>query len=144
MDQIFTLAELPKVAKKLARLVKPGDVVALSGELAAGKTTLTSALLKALGYDGQVASPTFVIERRYPLVRSSKIKEVVHLDFYRLTPEQIGQLDWSETIGSTGTLTLIEWPERVTGQLPPQTKNIKLEIIDDQTRRLTFSENPLN
>lgn len=136
----YSLNELPLIAKKLIRHVKTGDIVALSGDLAAGKTTLTAALLEALGYDGHVASPTFVLERRYPL-RKSKITEVIHLDFYRLDKEQIGSVDWQDTVGQTGTLTLIEWPERVATLLPPQTKTIKLEIIDGQTRRLTLSEN---
>lgn len=135
----FTLKQLPQIVKKLQRLIKQGDIVALSGPLAAGKTTLVVALLGAYGYDGYVASPTFVIERRYPL-RTGKIKEVLHLDFYRLNEEQIGSLDWLDNAGEPGTLTLIEWPERVTSLLPKKTKSIKLEIINDQTRRLTFSE----
>ena len=141
MTQEFSLKQLPTMAKRLARSLKAGDVVALSGELAAGKTTLTAAILEALGYDGHVASPTFVIERRYPL-KKSKIREVIHLDFYRLNSDQIGSLDWLDNAGAPGTLTLIEWPERVQNQLPPKTKTIKLEIIDGQTRRLTLTENP--
>lgn len=136
----FNIQQLPQLAKKLKRLIKTGDVVALSGPLAAGKTTLVAALLEGFGYDGHVASPTFVIERRYPL-KYGKINEVLHLDFYRLSSEQIGSLDWLDNAGEKGTLTLIEWPERVADQLPPKTKTIKLEIINDKTRRLTFSEN---
>ncbi len=143
MEASFTLKELPVIAKKLARLVGPGDIIALSGPLAAGKTTLTAALLSELGFDGHVASPTFVIERRYPLKRS-KISEVIHLDFYRLGTDQIGSLDWLDTAGQPGTLTLIEWPERVAQQLPPQTKTIKLEIVNGQTRHLTFTKNSTN
>lgn len=135
----FNLQQLPVVAKKLKRLIKSGDVIALSGPLAAGKTTLTSSLLEALGYNGHVSSPTFVIERRYPL-KGGKINEVLHLDFYRLSSEQIGSLDWLDNAGEKGTLTLIEWPERVAGLLPAKTKTITLEIINDKTRRVTFSE----
>jgi tRNA threonylcarbamoyladenosine biosynthesis protein TsaE len=136
----FSMREIETVAKKLLRLTKDGDIIALSGPLAAGKTTLVSALLAAYGYSGHVASPTFVIERRYRLSKG-KIKEVLHLDFYRLSPEQLDSLDWLDNIGEAGTLALIEWPERVADQLPSKTKTIKLEIINDQTRRLTFSEN---
>lgn len=137
----YSIKELPIVAKKLARQLKPGDIVAFSGELAAGKTTLIAALLKVLGYDDHVASPTFVIERRYPLKTAAAINEVVHLDFYRLTEKQLGSFDWQETIGNPKTLTLIEWPERVGRLLPAQTKTIKLKAIDDQTRVLTTSKN---
>lgn len=135
----FNQDQLPQVAKKLIRQIKSGDVVALSGPLAAGKTTLVAALVQALGYTGHVASPTFVLERRYPL--TSGAKEVLHLDFYRLSAEQIGSLDWLDTVGQPDTITFIEWPERVADQLPARTKSITLEIVNEKTRRLTFSEN---
>jgi tRNA threonylcarbamoyladenosine biosynthesis protein TsaE len=138
----YSLKDLPNAAKKIARRIKPGDILALSGELAAGKTTFTSALLKELGYNGSVASPTFVIERRYPIGQKTKIQEVIHLDFYRLSSDQIGGLDWLESIGQPKTLTVIEWPERIARLLPPQTKTIKLEWLNDQTRHLTYTENP--
>lgn len=135
----YRLEQLPEVAKKLTRQIKDGDIIALSGPLAAGKTTLVAALLQSFGYVGHVASPTFVIERRYPL--TGKITEVLHLDFYRLSPEQIGSLDWLDTAGELGSITFIEWPERVANQLPPKTKTITLEIVNEKTRRLTLSEN---
>lgn len=141
MDLTYSLKELPRIAKKIARKLKAGDVLALSGDLAAGKTTLTAALLAELGYDGAVTSPTFVLERRYP-IRSSKIREVIHLDFYRLAEDHLKSFGWLDEIGTPGTLTIIEWPERVAEQLPTTAKYIKLEVINEQTRRLTLTNHP--
>jgi len=137
---IVTLVKLPALAKNIVKFLRPGDVLALSGELASGKTTLTKALLQAFGYTGRVTSPTFVLERRYP-IKGKKIKEIAHLDFYRLDEATVDSFDWSERFEEPNTLTVIEWPERVWHRFPKDVKQINLEIIDDQTRRLTFSAN---
>lgn len=141
--EIITLAELPNFAAKVATKIQPGDVVALSGPLAAGKTTFTKALLQALGYTGRVSSPTFVLEKHYHLDHPT-IQSVVHLDFYRLTPQQTQSFGWQDHLGHPGTITIIEWPERAAGTLPHQIKTVTIELADEkdhQTRRFTFSDN---
>lgn len=136
---VFSLDMLPDFARDLVKDLKPGDVVTLRGPLAAGKTTVVAALARALGYQGHVASPTFVIERRYPL--KGPITTLAHLDFYRLENEQIDSLDWRETFNEPKTVTFIEWPERLGDRLPKNVKSITLEIVDEKTRRLTLSDN---
>ena len=131
---------LPSVAEKILDRLSPGDVLALSGPLASGKTTLTQQILKAMGYDGRVTSPTFVLEKHYP-VDYKGIKEVVHLDFYRLKPGEITTFGWKEYLGDQSALTIIEWPEIGLEHLPKNIKTIKLEIINDETRNLLFSNN---
>lgn len=138
--QLVHLNKLPGLARSIVKFLHPGDVLALSGELASGKTTLTKALLHALGYSGRVTSPTFLLERRYPL-NSKKIREVAHLDFYRLNEAALESFDWPERFEEPDTLTIIEWPERAWHRFPKAVKQINLDIIDDQTRRLTFSSN---
>ncbi len=138
--QLVHLSKLPGLARNIIKFLHPGDVLALSGELASGKTTLTKALLLALGYSGRVTSPTFVLERRYP-IKGKKIKGVAHLDFYRLDEAALESFDWPERFDEPNTLTIIEWPERAWHRFPKAVKQINLEIIDDQTRRLTFSSN---
>lgn len=110
--------ELPDLAasdglgRRIAQRLRPGDVVALSGELGAGKTTLARSILAALGHDGEVPSPSFAIVEPYdsPLLRL----RVVHADFYRLADAseltEIGLDDLRED----GVL-IAEWPERVGG-----------------------------
>ncbi|QQG50243.1 MAG: tRNA (adenosine(37)-N6)-threonylcarbamoyltransferase complex ATPase subunit type 1 TsaE [Candidatus Berkelbacteria bacterium] len=128
------------VAKKVVGSLHDGDVIALSGPLASGKTSLVKHLVAAMGYAGRVSSPTFVLERRYP-VEWQGVKEVLHLDFYRLTAEEIESFDWQDHIGDRGTIAFIEWPEIAAAHLPKKAKTISLEIIDDKTRRITFSNN---
>lgn len=136
----LTEKDLPKLAKKIAQKLQPGDVLVLSGPLAAGKTTLTKAIVAALGYTGRVTSPTFVLERQYPLV-NGPIKTVSHLDFYRLNPKDLAGFDWHDYLGDPNRLTIIEWPEIAEERLPATAKKIKLEIIDDQTRAIVLPDN---
>ncbi|MEQ8412156.1 MAG: tRNA (adenosine(37)-N6)-threonylcarbamoyltransferase complex ATPase subunit type 1 TsaE [Erythrobacter sp.] len=94
--------------KRIARVLRPGDVVALSGGLGAGKTTLARAILASLGHPGEVPSPTFTIIESYdapPLAMPA-----VHADFYRLEdPAEIAEIgldDYRE-----GAVLIAEWPE---------------------------------
>lgn len=137
---LVTLSDLPSVAEDILKHLLVGDVLALSGPLASGKTTLTQEILKGMGYGGRVTSPTFVLEKHYP-VDYNGIKEVVHLDFYRLKPEELTTFGWKEYLGDQTALTIIEWPEIGLEHLPHNIKTIKLEIIDDQTRNFLFSKN---
>jgi tRNA threonylcarbamoyladenosine biosynthesis protein TsaE len=100
------------LAARIAAALRPGDVVALSGPLGAGKTTLARAILAALGHDGEVPSPSFAIIELYepPGVRLP----VVHADFYRLADPaeavEIGLDDYRQ-----GAALIAEWPERAGG-----------------------------
>ena len=110
--------ELPDLAAsaalgvKIAAALRPGDVVALSGALGAGKTTLARAIIAALGHEGEVPSPSFAIVEPYevPPLRLP----VVHADFYRLADAcelaEIGLDDLRE-----GAALIAEWPERIGG-----------------------------
>lgn len=137
---IIKLDDISAVAQKILSLLEPGDVLALSGPLASGKTTLTKTLLAEMGYTGRVTSPTFVLEKHYP-VGYQGFKEVIHLDFYRLRPEELSTFGWKDYLGDNQSLTVIEWPEVGLEHLPKNTKIITIELIDDQTRQFTFSKN---
>ena len=104
------LAAMEAFGAKIAGLSQPGDVLALSGGLGAGKTTLARAILVALGHRGEVPSPTFTIIETYddlPL-------PVVHADFYRLNdPAEVEELGLSEY--REGALLIAEWPQNAGG-----------------------------
>lgn len=91
-------------------------VLHLQGELGAGKSTLARALLRALGVQGAIRSPTYTLIERYPLADGG---EAVHLDLYRIA--HAAELDFLglDELAAQATLWLIEWPERGAGALPP-------------------------
>jgi tRNA threonylcarbamoyladenosine biosynthesis protein TsaE len=115
---------------RLAPVLAGGGLVLLSGELGAGKTTLVRALLRTLGHQGTVRSPT------YALVESYRIGalEVRHLDLYRIADagelEFLGLREWLQP----GYLVLVEWPERAAGALPPADLTIALTHAGDGRR----------
>lgn len=123
------LAAMERFGAAIAARLQPGDVVALSGGLGAGKTTLARAVIAALGHGGEVPSPSFTIIETYdpPAVRLP----VAHADFYRLDDagevEELGLDDYRE-----GAVLLAEWPERAGGfGHEPGCLAIRLEVSDN-------------
>ena len=118
----------------LAALVRPGDVVTLSGPLGAGKTSVARGLLAALGLAGEAPSPSFAIVQPYrpPEVRIP----VLHVDLYRLDdPAEVEELGLEDERGD-GVL-LVEWPERAGAQAWPDALALTLEIEPNGGRSLT-------
>ena len=104
------LAAMEAFGQRIAARLQPGDVVALSGGLGAGKTTLARGIIAALGHDGEVPSPTFTIIETYDHLRVP----LVHADFYRLEDpaeaEEIGLDDYRD-----GAALIAEWPDHAGG-----------------------------
>lgn len=110
--ELADLAASQAFAERIAAALRPGDVVALSGDLGAGKTTLARGILAALGHAGEVPSPSFAIVELYepPDVRLA----VVHADFYRLgSPAELAEVGLDEY--RRGAALLAEWPEHAGG-----------------------------
>lgn len=99
-------SETERIAGELAADLRPGDVVLVSGELGAGKTTFVRGACRALGVTGRVTSPTFTIARRY---ESGRVP-VSHLDLYRLAGEQGGDPGLLEDELGPGRVAFVEWP----------------------------------
>lgn len=123
------LAAMRRYGHAIAALLQPGDVVALTGGLGAGKTTLARAIIAGLGHEGEVPSPSFAIIELYdpPAVRLP----LVHADFYRLEhPEEaqeIGLDDYRE-----GAALIAEWPDHAGGFAhEPGCLSIALEVVED-------------
>lgn len=116
--------------------MRPGDLVALEGDLGAGKSELARAVIRALaGAEIEVPSPSFTLVQHYDLPAFP----VVHADLYRLAdPEEVGELGLDDAL-RTGAL-LVEWPERAEDLLPADRLTIRLAVTDGSDRRTAVIE----
>jgi tRNA threonylcarbamoyladenosine biosynthesis protein TsaE len=125
--------ETVALGKTLGKLLKPGDVLALFGDLGAGKTTLTKGIAQGLGLADDIHSPTFTLIHEHigptPLY---------HVDLYRLESEvEIDMLGIDEYIYSEG-ITIIEWADRMKSLLPTDRLDIELRMKGDTDREMIF------
>jgi tRNA threonylcarbamoyladenosine biosynthesis protein TsaE len=115
----------------VASLLRPGDAVALTGELGAGKTTLVHGVARALGYEGPVASPTFTLVREYRTPRLT----VLHADVYRLDRmQEVVDLELEELADGAGVL-LVEWGDAVETLLPEDHLVVELTVPGEGEER---------
>ena len=113
-------------------------VVALQGELGAGKTTFTQEVGKLIGITENMHSPTFVIEKIYQ-IDFKGFKKLVHIDAYRLEKEsELLHLGWEELVKDPENLILIEWAENVPGLIPTDAKKISFKHVDENTREINY------
>ena len=124
------------LGRAIARQLRGGDVVTLSGTLGVGKTTLSRAIIRALGHEGEVPSPTFAIVQPY----DDLDPPVWHVDLYRLEdPEELIELG----LDCAGEAALIvEWPERAGDGVWADALRLALEFAEDGARRLTAKVPP--
>ena len=127
-DEKATLA----LGRRLARAVRAGDVVTLTGELSAGKTTLVRGLLAALGHAGEVPSPSFAIVQPYEALDPP----VWHVDLYRIeNASDLDELGLAD-IREDGVL-IVEWPEHAGPDAWSEALALSLAVEEDGTRALT-------
>src|SRR5882757_6145504 len=127
-DKVAVTVDLPDeaatadLARRLAPRLKVGDLVALHGDLGAGKTAFARALIRALvGADEEVPSPTFTLVQTY----SAPVGQIFHFDLYRIvSPDELTEIGWDETLADG--LTLVEWPGRAGTLLPVSRIDIAL------------------
>lgn len=122
-DEAATLA----FGAQLARELKPGMTFYLEGDLGAGKTTLVRGILRALGYNGRVKSPTYTLAETYSLPAF----ELYHFDLYRMHDPR----EWLDAgfrdVSDGRAVNLIEWPEKAAGWLPAPDVIVRLAIADE-------------
>ena len=125
-------AETEAVAARLARLLRQGDVVTVSGEVGSGKTTFVRGACRALGITEPVTSPTFTVGHRYD--------GVAHLDLYRFAG--VSAAEWGDLEPYfDGTIAFVEWPEAGEAALPPPRVRVRLRHVDE-TERLIELDSP--
>jgi tRNA threonylcarbamoyladenosine biosynthesis protein TsaE len=124
--------ETEAVAARVAAVLRPGDVVTVSGELGSGKTTFVRGACRALGVTRPVTSPTFTVGHRYD--------GVAHLDLYRFAG--VSAAEWGDLEPYfDGTIAFVEWPEAGEDALPAPRVRVRMRHIDE-THRMIELESP--
>lgn len=134
MKKILKFQEIDDLANKLADFVKPGDLIALIGDLGTGKTTFTKTFAKHLGVKENLKSPTF----NYVLEYLSGRLPLYHFDVYRLSePEEIYEVGYEDYLGYEGVV-LVEWANIIESELPKEYIELVFEYDDDETRKVSI------
>jgi len=124
--------ETVDLGEKIGSLLKSGDVIAITGTLAAGKTTITKGIAKALGITDVVTSPTFCLISEY---EGTKMP-LYHMDVYRLDgPEDFINLGVEDMLDGDG-VCIVEWSEKVSSELPKRTIKIEITPLEDGSRQI--------
>lgn len=132
----LSAGETRALAARIAPFLAGGDVIALAGDLGAGKTTFVQGLAQGLGISAPVTSPTFVLINRY---RAADGRTLHHADCYRLqdAPAEM----WDAGLGDLfagDEIVVIEWADRIPGLLPAERLDILFDDLDEDRRRLTL------
>ncbi len=135
MDVLFTLSQIKTAAASFLNEVKNSNVVALHGEMGAGKTTFVHAVCDELGVQNTVSSPTFSIINEYTTAAG---KIIYHLDLYRLKSVQETIDAGVEDCFYSGNLCLVEWPEIAPSLFPNDTVHCYLKVTGNNERKLVI------
>ncbi|MFA6814901.1 MAG: tRNA (adenosine(37)-N6)-threonylcarbamoyltransferase complex ATPase subunit type 1 TsaE [Lentisphaeria bacterium] len=130
-----------QLGQQLATLLKPGMVLALDGDLGAGKTVISRGIARGLNITEPVTSPTFTVVQEYKLPNCHD-QWLYHLDMYRINDSEAAlAFGIDEYLFARNAITLVEWPERISDLLQDdQQFTIKLSHIDEETRQIEIPD----
>lgn len=141
---VSTIEELSEIAGELLNIWKQAGskdralVLALLGDLGAGKTTFVQQLAIRLGITETVNSPTFVVMKQYE-TDDIKFQKLVHIDAYRIEEaSEMGPLRFPEILTDSQSLVCIEWAEKISDLLPEDTLRIELESLPQSKHKITY------
>lgn len=133
------LNETLKFGKKLALSCFAEDILAVSGPLGSGKTSLAQGLALGFNIKEKINSPTFNIIKIYPVKEHKTIKEFIHVDAYRLkSSRELISLGISDYFLADDNLIYIEWAEKINDIIPKRAKKIKLNYCNEKKQRLIY------
>ena len=135
MENVFVVRgteEMAALGKRIAEHLEPGDLIALTGNLGAGKTTLTKAIAEGLGISEMVTSPTFTIVQEY---RSGRLP-LYHFDVYRLNrPEELFEIGYEDYFFGDG-VCIVEWADQIRELMPDDTTEINISYGESDQERI--------
>lgn len=134
MEWIFKLDTIKEAARLFWEAAGNKKVFAFYGQMGAGKTTFIYALCEAKGVTSIISSPTFSIINDYECGGVT----IYHMDLYRLKDETEAQRAGVEDALYSGNICLVEWPEKAPGIFPEDTVYVSIELVDEETRRITI------
>lgn len=123
-----------KLGENLAKELKRGEIICLSGELGSGKTTFAQGALKGLGAKKPYTSPTFVVMKYYKV----ESRSIYHIDVYRVGPKDILDLGWEEIIANKNNIIIVEWAERIKNIIPKNAVWLKFEHLNENRRKISI------
>jgi len=133
---VKNISELKSTAEKLIQFAGSEKIFLFYGDMGAGKTTFIKSLCECLGTHEQVTSPTFSIVNEY----EGENTRIYHFDFYRLKNQNEAFDMGYEEYFYSGNYCFIEWPEKISGLLPPHYIRIDMEVLDNNERLLNFEK----
>ena len=157
MENTFTTnssTQTKKLGELLASELCGGEIICLSGDLGAGKTTFTQGLLKGLKIKGPYTSPTFAIMKHYhhetrsiedttkkqvPHAPCSMLHDIYHIDAYRIKSKDLLELGFKDFAGKENSITIMEWPEKVKKIIPSTALWINFKWLSEKEREITLS-----
>ncbi len=149
-DKIICVTNSASQTKKLGFLLakmilecRPGKtarVLALRGELGAGKTNFVQGFAKELGIKAAITSPTFSIIKKYPIGSDTGFKTFCHIDCYRLdNAKDLAQLGFADLASDLSNIIAVEWPEIAKDILPKDFLKVEFEVVGQNSRRVIFN-----
>lgn len=125
--------------KELALNTKKKEIIAISGPLGSGKTSVAQGIAKGFGINSKINSPTFNIIKVYPVKKHKQIEEFVHIDAYRLkSDKELLFLGINEYFQADNNFIFIEWAEKIKDILPKNTKKIKINYFNNNKERVIY------
>jgi len=130
-----------KLAETLAAELKGGDTICFFGDVGAGKTVFTRGLCRALGFNGYVNSPSYILVNEYQAERF----RLYHYDLYRLhSLDELTEIGFYQFCGQPLNITLIEWADLLEVELPDNRIEVHIKAIDAKTREITILDRRKN
>lgn len=131
--------ETQQFGELFAKKLNKQSIIALSGDLGAGKTTFVQGLAKGVGITKRIISPTFIIIRKYRIKK--QVKEFYHIDLYRIHSEKdLEGLGLQEILHDPEAIVVIEWPEKLGSLLPKERWDICFEHVGENERKITINK----